>query len=152
MIKIVEGNILDAPEKIICHQVNCQGVMGAGLAKQICNKWKILPNYKNYIKSNGKEKVLGTIQLIAISFDTGQYICNIFGQYDYGRDKSKIYTDYSALKNALTELGSFARLNKFSIAIPFNIGCGLAGGKWDIVYSVIEDVFQDYDVTLYKFK
>jgi len=152
MIRIVEGDILQAPENIICHQVNCQGVMGSGLAKQISNKWNILPNYKNYIKINGKEKVLGTIQLIAISFDTGQYICNIFGQYDYGRDKSKIYTDYLALKNALTELCNFARLNKFSIAIPFNIGCGLAGGKWGIVYSVIEDIFQDYDVTLYRFK
>ena len=30
MIKTVYGNILDATEDIICHQVNCQGVMGAG--------------------------------------------------------------------------------------------------------------------------
>lgn len=30
MIKTIEGNILDAEEDIICHQVNCKGVMGAG--------------------------------------------------------------------------------------------------------------------------
>lgn len=35
-IKFVNGNILTFPERdedtIICHQVNCKGVMGAGLA------------------------------------------------------------------------------------------------------------------------
>lgn len=38
MIKTIEGNILDAEEDIICHQVNCKGVMGAGLAKQSKSK------------------------------------------------------------------------------------------------------------------
>lgn len=42
-IKFVNGNILTFPERdedtIICHQVNCKGVMGAGLAKQIRDKW-----------------------------------------------------------------------------------------------------------------
>ena len=32
------GNILDAQTDVIAHQVNCQGVMGAGLAKQIREK------------------------------------------------------------------------------------------------------------------
>ncbi len=35
MVKIVKGNILNATEDIICQQVNCMGIMGAGLAKQI---------------------------------------------------------------------------------------------------------------------
>lgn len=43
-IKFVNGNILTFPERdedtIICHQVNCKGVMGAGLAKQIRDKLK----------------------------------------------------------------------------------------------------------------
>ncbi|EGL17721.1 hypothetical protein HMPREF9413_4472 [Paenibacillus sp. HGF7] len=39
-----------------------------------------------------------------------------------------------------------------SIALPYNIGCGLAGGDWDIVEQIIEEVFIDYDVTLYKFE
>ena len=33
MIKIVDGSLLDATEDILCHQVNCQGNMGAGVAK-----------------------------------------------------------------------------------------------------------------------
>ena len=47
MIKTVNGNILEATEDIICHQVNCQGVMGSGLAKQIRSKWpSVFADYK----------------------------------------------------------------------------------------------------------
>jgi len=43
-----------------------------------------------------------------------------------------------------------AKKNNLSIAIPYGIGCGLAGGKWDIVYDIIEEVFNDYDVVIYR--
>ena len=59
MIKIVKGNLLDATEDIIAHQVNCMGVMGSGLAKQIRNKYpEVYANYKDYLK-NYKGKILG---------------------------------------------------------------------------------------------
>lgn len=35
MIKIINDNILNSTENIICHQVNCKGIMESGLAKQI---------------------------------------------------------------------------------------------------------------------
>ena len=35
MIKIFEGDLLESGANFICHQVNCQGVMGSGVAKQI---------------------------------------------------------------------------------------------------------------------
>jgi O-acetyl-ADP-ribose deacetylase (regulator of RNase III) len=38
MSKTVYGSILDATEDIICHQVNCRGVMGAGVAKALCQR------------------------------------------------------------------------------------------------------------------
>ena len=39
MIKYIKGDILNVTEGIIVQQVNCFGVMGAGLAKQIRDKW-----------------------------------------------------------------------------------------------------------------
>ena len=33
-VVIKEGNVFDSDAKIICHQVNCQGVMGSGVAKE----------------------------------------------------------------------------------------------------------------------
>lgn len=45
-IKHVKGDILATPTRnedtVICHQVNCCGVMGAGLAKQIRDKWPVV--------------------------------------------------------------------------------------------------------------
>jgi hypothetical protein len=37
-----------------------------------------------------------------------------------------------------------------SIALPYNLGCGLDGGDWIVVYKIIEEVFNDYDVTIYE--
>lgn len=39
MITIKNGNILESTEDIICHQVNCQGYMGGGVARQLANSY-----------------------------------------------------------------------------------------------------------------
>jgi O-acetyl-ADP-ribose deacetylase (regulator of RNase III) len=145
MINIVEGNILDANEDIIAHQVNCQKVMGSGLAKQIRNKYpQVFTEYKWVLDNFGSQ--LGHCQLV--SCNDSKTIANLFSQDRYGTDRR--YTDYDYLKQSLQQLLRMANENEFSIAIPYNLGCGLAGGNWDIVYKIIEDVFQDYDVTIYK--
>lgn len=148
MIKIVEGNILNAPDDIICHQVNCQGVMGSGLAKQIRNKYpEVYTNYRSYL-INYTGKILGSVN--SVLCHDGKIVFNLFGQDKYGRDKQ--YTDYEALKSALSSLNLFASYKKLSIAIPYNLGCGLAGGDWNIVYKIIKDVFRysNATVTIYK--
>lgn len=152
MIKIVEGNILDTKEDVICHQVNCMGVMGSGLAKQIRNKYpEVYPSYIKYCKGckdNDPKNLLGEVQTIPCS--DGKIIANLFGQYRYGRDKQ--YTDYNALKTSLEGILQVAKMFNDTIAIPYNLGCGLAGGDWNIVYKIIEEVFEDYDVTIYKYE
>lgn len=154
MIKIVNGNILNASEDIICHQVNCQGVMGSGLAKQIRSKYpEVFDQYKEYCKYIQYPKQLLGKALPVKCWD-GKIVFNLFGQLYYGKD-GKQYTDYDALRecfknikrSVLFETGD---LYHKTIAIPFQIGCGLAGGSWNIVYNIIEDVFIDYDVTIYK--
>lgn len=51
------GNLLNAPQKVIAHQVNCQGKMGSGVAKVIRDKYpKVYETYLNtcaYNLSNG---------------------------------------------------------------------------------------------------
>ena len=31
------------------------------------------------------------------------------------------------------------------MGIPYGLGCGLAGGDWNVVYNIINDVFYDCD-------
>ncbi|MFD1905034.1 Appr-1-p processing enzyme family protein [Paenibacillus rhizoplanae] len=90
--------------------------------------------------------MLGHCQLV----QTGaKYTANLFGQLNYGRSKTR-YTDYAALEKALATLKTEAKAKGLSVALPYNIGCGLANGEWSVVERIIGTVFEDYEVTLYK--
>lgn len=151
MIKIVEGNILNAPENIIGHQVNCQGVMGAGLAKQIRSKYpEVFNNYSELVSScENKSDLLGKMQLVTCG--ENRWVANVFGQYSYGRGNVN-YTSYIALEDAMICLRDIAIKHNLTVALPFGIGCGLAGGNWDIVEKMIVNTFEQHGVTLYRFK
>ena len=149
MIKIIDGDILKAEEDIICHSCNCQVVMGGGIAKQIKEKYReVYRQYKTLCDRTESKELLGSVQLLGC--DDGKIIANLFGQENYGRNGQ--YTDYDALREALTSIYERAINHKESVAIPYNIGCSLGGGNWDIVYKIIKEVFHDYDATLYRWE
>ena len=50
MVTVVKGNLLNASEKIIAHQVNCQKKMNSGVAKAIREKWSDV--FEKYQKKN----------------------------------------------------------------------------------------------------
>ncbi len=146
------GNILDAEENLILQQVNYQGIMNGGLAKQIRNKWpEIYDGYCKFIDKYSWEQIKknGLVNDFEIkSPPNPQYIINIFGQEYYGRDKC--YTDYAALRNSLVNIFNVPSLKgqlQYSIAIPWKISCGLAGGDWDnIVWPMIQEIFENSEV------
>lgn len=130
-------NILSVTHGIIVHQVNCQGVMGAGIALQIRHKWPEV--YEQYRKFKFK---LGQIQLVKIT--NSLYVCNLAGQDRYGREER--YTDYDALKKGFTTLNVWASASNLPIYIPKFIGSANAGGDWKIVNSLILEILTDCEV------
>jgi O-acetyl-ADP-ribose deacetylase (regulator of RNase III) len=160
MIIHKDGNLLKAEENIIGHQVNCQGVMQSGIAIQIADRYiKVatdhteICNYYRTRKYSGLEGLLGKVQLVSI--DKDKYICNIFSQLDYNRDYSKgreKHTSYKALAEALHELKRIAKESNLSVALPYNLGSDRGGAKWEVVEALIDEAFEDYQVTIYKFK
>ena len=65
MIKIVEGNILDATEDVMVHQVNCIGIMGGGLALEIRKKYpEVYYSYLRFIEGKGNYPLLGSVQTV----------------------------------------------------------------------------------------
>lgn len=134
-LKCLHGDITTLPEDnthdtIICQQVNCMGVMGAGLAAQIRRKW---PNvYTEYRKRCTKD-MLGTYHMVKVG--PHLYVANIFGQLSYGTEKCQ--TNYVALACAIFQL--MKDMPHCTIRIPYRIGCGLAGGNWDKVLEIIID-------------
>lgn len=140
MIFLKDGDILETDAAIICHQVNCQGVMGGGLAKQIKDKYpSVYTEYNRLCKSvtNSKDLLGKTSHTMINDY---KVVINLFGQEYYGRNKR--YTNYVALTQALDDVARFCNTFKlYSIAIPYQIGCGLGGGSWDIVYEILCDMF-----------
>ena len=128
------GDIVKGDYLIFCHQVNCQGVMGSGVAKQIRSKYpEVYREFKQI-----KEPILGFI--LPVFTKDGRICINMFAQDGYVKDKR--YTDYDAFKECLEHISFFMNIrskNKPSIAFPYGIGCGLAGGDWYIILGMLKD-------------
>ena len=147
MVEIRNQNLLTVDADVICHQVNCQGVMGSGVAKAIADRWPVVKIvYQVTCKKFKPEELLGKILPVYVSRKLR--VVNIFGQLTYGRDKTKVYTDYAALKRAFTEIAEVYKGR--TIAFPYKFGCGLANGDWNVVYNLIEDYFKNCNVIICK--
>ena len=147
MIHYINANLLDSDCNFICHQVNCQGRMGSGIAKQIRDRWSEV--YTNYIRI-ATTHMLGKVQILYIE-DANiprQCVVNMFSQENYGYDGAR-YTSYDAFWNCLNELKNQIPKGA-TIAFPYKIGCGLGGANWEIIEKMIDIVFKDYGVFIYK--
>lgn len=145
---IVEKKIdlLKSGCNIICHQVNCQGVMGSGLALTIKEyDQRVFDEYKNYIYEKGKRAVLGDTLFVN---SKGFMVANVYSQYNYGY--LGVYTDYKALEKGLRIVNKYAEANGLTVGIPYKMGCDRAGGDWKIVKELIDKIFTEVDVTICK--
>ena len=144
MIIIKNGNLLNAEEDILVHQVNVDGIMGGGVAKQIATLYpKTNIDYKKFCKErrNKFDNLKGSVHLTK---ENGKYIANMFSQDE------KFNTDYEAMEFALNKIKKFAEEEKKTVAMPFKIGCGIANGEWELVMNLINKAFKGYEVVLYK--
>lgn len=144
MIEYVKGNLFEADTDIIAHQVNCLGVWGAGVARQMKARYPLAyEKYVDFVKGTLGIFLLGNSQKVSIAESSVKpnTIVNIFGQYDYGHNKR--YTDYTAIERGLERLHDYAKMTNKTVAIPYKIGCGLGGGQWEKVKSLIEKYFSD---------
>ena len=142
----VKCDILEIDCQVICHQVNCMGAMRSGVAKAIREKWPAV--YKTYLLGlKLKSETLGTISVADV--DRNKHVVNMYSQYEYGYD-GKRYTSYYAFCSCLEEIKCFAIYNDIkSIAFPYNIGCCRGGANWNVIYAMIESVFNDTELDIY---
>lgn len=152
MVKQINGDILEFKENMMIHQVNCKGVMGAGLAKTIKNNYpEVFDDYKDAISlyEYNDEKLLGSYTMTALVQD--KFIVNLFGQDEYGFGRR--YTSYAALIKGLFAIFKRAKAYNYTIAIPYKLGCCRGGGNWTYVYNLICMLSEEFnvDVTIYKY-
>ena len=151
-VVIKEGNVFDSDAKIICHQVNWQGVMGSGVAKEVRERFpNVYEQYYDYCENNKDYpgRMLGVAQMIPTDEKGSRWIANCFGQDRFGYD-GKQYTSVGALMEAFQEVAKMAKMTGVKVAMPYGIGCVRGGADWLVVKKIIDVTFQGVDVELWK--
>ena len=156
MITLTEGNLLEARVDAQVNAVNCEGVMGAGIALKF--KQAYPPMFRDYEMACKAGKVnLGQVHVFDRVLDRlgpelgpeggPRWIIN-FPTKDHWRDSSRMVDIETGLKDLVATV---KQLNIRSIAIPA-LGCGNGGLDWNVVRPRIEWYFSelpDVQVALY---
>lgn len=128
MVKIKIGNILEAEENIIVHQVNTQGIMGGGVARQLALQYPNLEKeYSEFCKlhNNSFNELKGQVFKIMLN---GKFIMNMFSQ------EENFNTNYEAMKKGLNTVKEYAGTFNLSVCMPYKIR--LWNCKWRLEYSL----------------
>ena len=113
--------------------------MGAGVALQIKEKWpNVFKLYKEECDmfASDPEKLLGHVQDVLVG--NGLVVANCYGQVKPGVG---LMTDYHAWDIILDKLRDISNFFSLDLHFPYGIGCGLAGGDWDVMKHKIGNVF-----------
>ena len=150
----VNGSLFDSKAQVLVHQVNCRGVMGSGVAKQVKDHYPyVYQEYVHYCNEHSVNELIGSCLIVPIP-NSSQYIANIFGQINFGTDGRK-YTSYDAVDMALSKLHDWCRShNVTSLSFPENMGCARGGGKWRVISTLLWVHFfeEDMECFIHQFK
>jgi O-acetyl-ADP-ribose deacetylase (regulator of RNase III) len=152
-IQVLCGSILECRSGVLVHGVNSAGAFGAGVAKQIRARYPSA--FMDYAKAYYSGKlVLGSLSGRLVT--PKLLILNAVIQDLYGREPGVQYVNYDAIgtafKNAVALHKAYPNLfNAVPQVFSFPlIGCGLAGGNWDLVEpQILENVPEDWSLALY---
>lgn len=174
MYKEITGDIIAFADEGNCDVViqgnNCFCTQGAGLAPQFVrafssdkfpmehpstagdiNKLGQIDYASFYVKKGAGKLVYTTDKTDSSRLKNGYKrvrAVNCYTQYGFGanhKNGTKAPIDYEALTLCLRKINH--TFKGMHIAVP-QIGCGLAGGDWNIVKKIIQQELKDCDVTV----
>lgn len=172
--KEVDGDLISLALQgnfdVIAHGCNCWCTMGAGLAPQMADAFacdKYIMEAKEY---KGSVNKLGSINYASTYIKEGEehksytvnktnelwesqgwrkiYIVNAYTQFSFGT-RIGAPVDYEAITLCLRKMNHIFKGKH--IGLP-EIGCGLAGGDWEIVKEIMREELQDVNVTIVHYK
>jgi O-acetyl-ADP-ribose deacetylase (regulator of RNase III) len=148
-IKYVSGDLFENEYKAqaFAHGCNCQGAMGAGIAREFRNRYpEMYAEYRQLCKNRPRQFNPG--ELFLWKPEDEPWIFNLATQEDFRRHRAT----YVAIEKSMETMKQQADLENIrSIAIP-RIGSGYGGLPWEKVKPIIEDVFHDWDGTLFIYE
>jgi len=146
-LKMISGDLIKAAKEgnfdVIAHGCNCFCNFGAGIALQI--RYVFPEAYAADCQTEkGDINKLGTCSVADITLENNQvlHIVNAYTQFSTGRG---LQVNYDSVRFCMRYIKK--RFSGLRIGLPL-IGCGLAGGDWDVVGPIIAEELSDEDVTI----
>lgn len=147
--EIVVGDLLNAKEELILQQNCCIACKAHGLSQAIAARFPYADPYTKRTRLAGRNLAViqdrgvpGTIEVY--SSIHGPTFVSMFAQFGMGKpyswnnSKNTFRDGYEDRVKWFKEcLARVAELQPTSVAMPFGIGCGLAGGDWKLYEKVI---------------
>ena len=157
-MKTIKGNLLSLADSgefdVIVHGCNCFCKMGAGIAKEIRRRYPLA--YEVDCQTTvGDLTKLGTYTYAPSGARDGKelLIINAYTQYGVAGYAGQDVVDYGAIRSVFCKLARLCKTVAWEgcrVGIPM-IGAGLAGGKWDAIYRIIEDEMDGIDITVVEY-
>ncbi len=140
-IEFVAGDLFanEHQTQAFAHGCNCQGSMGAGIAKEFRARYpQMFEQFRAKCKANPREFNLGDAWLWKSEADP--WVFNLGTQEEIWHARAS----YQAIETALTAMKTMALSEGLrSIAMP-RIGVGYGGLSWKKVKAIVERVFADW--------
>jgi len=141
---ILGGDLLQASESFVIHQCNCITSGARGVAKALFDLWPAADAYK---RRRGVHSVPGTIDWAPVA-GGATVVVGLFAQRAPGKARSgngddsrsarlRWFIESLAAFTKAVGLSKAAGASQLTVAMPYLIGCGLAGGHWPDYLSAI---------------
>ena len=148
----IQGDIREAKQGFIIQGCNSRNAMGSGLAKAIMDKWPdVKKDYHERFYHNNDILFMG--ENIITNVADNLYVASMITQEDFGGDGA-LYVNYCSIQVGLMNLMKEQERNYPQAPKVLHsplIGCGLAGGSWNVVSKIIsKTVRPDWEVNVWR--
>jgi hypothetical protein len=162
MIKYVVGDLFEAlpDDKVIMvpHIVNSIGGWGAGFVVPLGHTYPVAErSYREWYKKGESDSIwyddsipfeLGKVQFVDCTEKI--FVANMIGQEGVGWGlNGRPPIRYAALVECMKDVAEVTKILKAEIHAPA-FGSGLAGGDFEFLKILIEEIWEDFDVTIYS--
>lgn len=152
-INYIQGNLLNTADRIIAHGCNAQGVMGAGVAKLIKEKFPYAYDYYRRAVEDWMAFNPDNRSMLGCVFPTGReagptVIFNCITQLGFGYQPFR-YVSYDAIDDCMKNVaGLLFSMGESQISMP-KIGSGFGGGNWEVIEEIIKHRLEKFTVNVY---
>jgi hypothetical protein len=165
---LIKANIFDHLENniraknngvsiIVPHVCNNVNAFGAGFAAGVAKHYPVVKENYHLLGSNFLKNNLGYTQYVKVLSDK-EYghkliFANMIAQNGLISDKNPRPLNYLALVKCMNSISQYINTNfdndqRVQIHCP-KFGCGLAGGNWNFIQNLIEDIWTRIDTFVY---